>query len=485
MKKILKKPRKAIALLLIFCFAFSGCTQTDDKQESQTLTWYLPGTTMPLQEEVMEQFNNKLSEKYGLKLEIAFIDYGNFETKMQVINAGREKYDLAFTSGWLNDYYKNVSMGSFYDITELLDSAAPKLKDSMPDYVWNAIKVDGKIYAAINWQVQASATGLRVARETLDKYGFNAEQLKTYEDLEPLIKAYVAENSKPANVPGSWKELMLSYGLEDVLSSMSPVATYTWKEGKPVVINQYETPEYLSYIKLRERWKNEGLTQSNLLTATDVYKLEQTQGLLFNNNGGYKPGGDIESSQALGYEQVQLQLSNPVLATGTLMSTMTAVSATSSDPEQAVKFLEIINTDPELYNLLSFGIEGENYEKLSDKKIRILDSKSYTIANWMLGSVANSYILEAMPDTIWEDTKKYNDQATPSQLLGFNANTSPIETELANCANVLSEYMDVFNQGLVSVDEKYPEFISKLKAAGSDKIIAEIQSQIDTWYSNK
>lgn len=487
--KILKKKKSKLKRILLATMAvsllLSGCGKAGNNSETPTLTWYLPGTTLPAQDEVMEEFNRKLSEKYGMKLEIAFIDYGNFETKMQVINAGRENYDLAYTSSWLNDYFKNVAMGSLLDITDLLESNAPKLKASMPDYVWDAIKVDGKIYAAINWQVQASATGLRMEKEYIEHLGISPDKIKKLEDFEPILKAYVGEKSKSANVPGLWKSLMLSYGLSDVLSTTCPASIYFNKEGSPVVVNQYETPEYQSYIKLRENWRKEGLTQGNLLTTEDVYKFEQTKDLLFNTNGTYKPGGDVEASQSLGYDVVQIQMSNPMMTNNNIMATMTGVNAVSSHPEEAVKFLEVINTDKELYNMLSFGIEGKNYEKINDSQIKITDAQSYTITNWMLGSVANSYVLDKMPVTIWDETKKYNEEAVLSPLLGFNVDTSPIETELTNCSNVLSEYSDVFDQGLVSVDEKYPEFIEKLKTAGVDKLVKELQTQIDNWYKTK
>ena len=37
----------------------------------------------------------------------------------------------------------------------------------------------------------------------------------------------------------------------------------------------------------------------------------------------------------------------------------------------------------------------------------------------------------------------------------------------------------------VASEAKYNEFVAKLKAAGSDKIIAEMQKQIDAWKTSK
>ena len=34
---------------------------------------------------------------------------------------------------------------------------------------------------------------------------------------------------------------------------------------------------------------------------------------------------------------------------------------------------------------------------------------------------------------------------------------------------------------MVSVDDKYDEFINKMKKAGSDKVLKEVQRQYDEW----
>lgn len=68
--------------------------------------------------------------------------------------------------------------------------------------------------------------------------------------------------------------------------------------------------------------------------------------------------------------------------------------------------------------------------------------------------------------------------------MGFIADTEPVKTEMANVANVAAEYGDPLEKGLVDPDD--PErglemFRQKLKEAGIEKIVGEIQTQLDTW----
>ncbi len=64
-------------------------------------------------------------------------------------------------------------------------------------------------------------------------------------------------------------------------------------------------------------------------------------------------------------------------------------------------------------------------------------------------------------------------------------NTDAIKTEIASCEAVTTEYLESLAMGAVDLEKTIPELLSKLKAAGSDKIIEEAQKQIDAWKAEK
>ena len=76
-----------------------------------------------------------------------------------------------------------------------------------------------------------------------------------------------------------------------------------------------------------------------------------------------------------------------------------------------------------------------------------------------------------------------NKEASYSPLVGFNFDYSKFELELNNCADVYSEYMTSFIQGIYGdkLDSQYQAFLKKLDQAGAKKIIAEMQRQVDAW----
>ena len=105
--------------------------------------------------------------------------------------------------------------------------------------------------------------------------------------------------------------------------------------------------------------------------------------------------------------------------------------------------------------------------------------------DWMFGNQFNGFYRTGQAAGIWEETIKLNENAVPSVLLGFSFDPTPVKTEIAQTATVTSQYVALLETGSVDADKFLAEFIGKLKKAGSDKIIAEEQKQIDAWKATK
>ena len=81
-----------------------------------------------------------------------------------------------------------------------------------------------------------------------------------------------------------------------------------------------------------------------------------------------------------------------------------------------------------------------------------------------------------------EFIKKVNEEAAPSKLRGFTLDTDPIKMELTQVTAVVGEYKKSLSSGAAADPMGlYEEFQQKLIAAGDDKIVEEIQRQIDEW----
>ena len=123
------------------------------------------------------------------------------------------------------------------------------------------------------------------------------------------------------------------------------------------------------------------------------------------------------------------------------------------------------------------------------------DRADYGYYYWYAAPVGNLTIVNAPEDLIGPDgimlteMMRYNKEAVIPNHMGFVFDIEPVANELAACTNVVMEYRDVLRKGQLSsqeeVDNTVDEFVAKLKANNVDKIVAEVQRQIDDWQSKK
>lgn len=477
------KKRIAAGLALVVTLtSFAGCGEKKGKNGTTEVSWYLSGVKMDQTwDNVWNKVNELMEERYKLKLNINMVDGSNFSQKIQMMNASQESYDLAFTSNWSNDYSTNVANGSLLDITDMLPEITPTLWDSLSEAERKGAAVDGKIYAVPNWQVQARAMGFSFPKELLDKTGMTLDDFNSLEDLEPYYAKVNAIDPEHNSQNGAnWQTVMTNYGYVTVVKEGLPGVINVNKSGKPQIINQFDTPEYLEFCKFTRDLTKKGyfpkVTDNKNYTGTGLVRY--SVGII-----NWKPGIGIEQAKGFKYDVADKQISKAVLSTESILSTMTGIGSNSKNPEEALKVIEIMRTDKEIYNMLSFGLEDVDYEKTADNKIKTLEGSTYGIPNWSIGSVANSYILDGNPDTLWEDTKKFNDSAIVSPLMGFQLNSEPILAELGNCETVLKEYFDLLNQGRIEdVEGTIKKLNEELKTAGVDTVMEYIQGEIDAWW---
>ena len=85
------------------------------------------------------------------------------------------------------------------------------------------------------------------------------------------------------------------------------------------------------------------------------------------------------------------------------------------------------------------------------------------------------------PDNLWDILKKANAAATKSPIFGFSFNPDPVKNEMSAIQNVKDEFVPHLFVGEVDVDSTLAKMNDKLNASGLDKVINEMQKQIDAW----
>lgn len=465
--------------------------QAQDKPEQLSeakLTWYFGGGWPQADQDlVFGEVNKYLKDKINATVDFKPVSWGDYEQKIKVIITAGEDYDLCFTAPWINNYAQNVGKGAFLPLDDLLPKYAPKRWADLSEY-WDAARVNGKIYGFINEQIFARTACISVEKALSDKYNFSATyKVGDLSSLEPFISA-VYKDSPDKFVSISFNDIPETFNMEYISGATAPGAV-TLDDPNFKVFNYFESESFIKYVNLMREWNKKGYLHSN---ETLAKKRDSTgpdwknHKILLEVAGAYKPGVDAEMTAGYGFATSAYPAGIPVLTTSAVIGTMFGISRNSKNPERALMMLDLVNTDAKLYNLISFGIEGTHYTMENGFMVKEGDAANryYPAVPWMFGNQFLANVTKGMPADVWEQTKALNKSAKKSVLFGFTFDPEPVKSEIAKCSAVIDEYRTSINLGLLD-DSKYKEFLDKLKNAGSDTIITEMQKQIDAWKAAK
>ncbi|MEZ4860926.1 MAG: ABC transporter substrate-binding protein [Caldilineaceae bacterium] len=444
---------------------------------------------------VQDALNEILHEKIGVDLTLEPIDFGAYNDKMQLRLAAGEPCDIIFTAPWINSYTNNVANDVLLPLDDLLQTEAPGLWASMPASTWDAARIKGKIYAVINQQIFPKPWGVHVRTDLLEKYNFSLDNVKRWEDMEPFLEAVRdGEGITPVYSADQGSSMFRAtyYGFDPLDDGIGFIAVKADDETMKVV-NVLETPEYREAANLTKKWVDAGFFSSSPPSA-DEAGANFRAGLYAMGYHVEKPGNDIESETMYGWKFTIKNLTVPlILDTAGATATLNAICKTSAHPIEAMRVLELLNTDPVVYNLLARGIEGAHWVWVDQANKVIGYPEGVTAAtstydpntDWEFGNQFNAYYRDARQVGAWEKTKEMNDTAFPSVALGFVVDRTPIQTEIAQVTAILKELSTPIANGFVAYDDGMPELLDKINAAGAQTIIDEVQRQLNEWAAAK
>ncbi len=286
--------------------------------------------------------------------------------------------------------------------------------------------------------------------------------------------------------PAFWRDQYWGYDpLDDGIAFMGMRADDT----SLTPVNYLETEEFKAAADLTKKWYDAGFFPKEPAPA-DEARAAFSAGLFAMGYHVEKPGNDVEMQAMHGFEFESKNLTDPlILDTAGATATLNGICATSKHGEAAMQVLELFNTDADIYNLLSHGIQGMHWvwEDEANKVMTFpegvtAESSSYAPnTDWMFGNQFNAFYRDAAQVGAWEATKEMNDTAFPSEALGFVVDRQPIETEIAQTKAVWDEFVKPIYNGWVSFDENAPEALEKLNEAGAQVILDEVASQLQEW----
>lgn len=517
----MKKRIGCLILVLTFIFVFAACG--NDSGTSQTTTPQAASTqaasTQPETSKldpvelvmaftqitatpkdlqlVNDEINKITKEKINATIKMMPISISQYGQQIRLMLAGKEKLDLlsggTLAPGIVFDLANQVANGQLYPLNDLLDKYGQGIKDALGDYI-DAASIDGKIYEVATVRDMAQSDSIAIRKDLVEKYGIDTSKIKSLTDLEPIFE--IIKEKEPGMVPYHFNQdatgtisNIRTIGGDNLGDNYGVLVNMQDKELK--VVNWFETPEYKSLIELARKWYKADYVSKSAATLTETSQARVKADTLFSYMQAWKPGID---------SQVIKQCEKPMMTVPIDQATATTAGVTSfgwvipnyaKNPERSMMFLNLMYSDAEIVNLIDWGIEGKHYVKQPDGTIDFPqgvtnETNGYAMnQGFVFGNQLLSHVFKGDDPTLWKQMDEFNKSAIKSVALGFMFNNEPVKTEIAAVTNVFNEYSRPLETGSIDPAVKLPEFISKLKAAGIDKIIAEKQKQLDEWAKKK
>ena len=476
--------KKTWSLILTLVLVLTlGAGAACAEEPVRKIIWWVYGEAPIDTRLVVEKANAYSREKIGVEVELIFKTDEQFNTDM----GADTYYDMTFTSDWCNSFAVNAFDERFYDITELVRTAAPALYACIDQVYWEtAGSVNGRIYAVPTLKDMASEQYFRFDKDRYEAIGITIPEEMEFRDLEPMLKAY------REHYDDVYPLMLARGGLTGMTNSCqwivgsylcSPYAL-AGTERENQIIPFWEDEELMERYRLLHRWYTLGYINPDAAT-TETIGADIRAGV---RSGSAWKGYYTGYSSWAGINVEGSRYAGPNMSVATMRGAMNAINAAASE-EQAVaclRYLELLNTDRDFRDILRFGVEGVHFNYIvNDQGKRVAERTEQGAANWSMdgfvtGSVRNaSCSSDSYYD--WDEIYEGYKHARVSTLGAFTFNRADVEAECAACGAVMAKYTAELLTGTMDIDAMLPTIREELKTAGIESVQAEAQRQLDEY----
>ena len=482
----MKKTRiLALLLCLVMLSAmFVGCTPIKNLGKPYEITWYNLSSLSKDNDKVFAKVSEYTKDKIGVTVKYMPLPGAEFKQKVPLLLASKEKIDMIFTASYQN-FTTNVANGYYMELNDLIEKYGKELKKTVPEYFWNGTTVKGKIYAVPTTKEAAHHWVLTYQEALAKKYNLDMSKITKIEDIEPMLK--VIKENEPDKYPlyytaGGSLFNLLPY---DSVIDMEVPGAFDVDTGVPTIVNQYDTDKAKQYFATVRDFYEKGYVRKDIDSVKELRDVENTDKYFMGLAATLPYLEDVmKKSTKFPFNWIY-SASYPIMSQGDLMGSMQAIPASCENPEAVMKFINLLNTDKYLRNLVAYGIQDEHYVKTADNEydlpegIKSPNDNSYSTYNFTIGNMFLTYIRKGTPQDLWAKYDEFTKSAKKSPGLGFVFDGANYTNQMAEIRNVYNEYMPSLLTGAVDPNVKLPQALAKFKLAGLDEVIKAAQAQYD------
>ena len=469
--------KKVLSLVLALCLIL-GMASFASAQEIVTLRWVAVGGGMPANYDAWAaKVNPYLAEKIGVNIDMEVVSWGDWGNRRGVIVNTNEPYDIMF--GDSGSYNTDVKLGAFLDISDLVATAAPKLKELIPESYWDACRIDGKVFAVPTYKDSSQSQYFVWDQAVLDELKLDASNVHDLKHATPLltaIKDAKGEASFPLATSATASYVLFQY---DQMNAGLPAIGVRYDDQSAKVVPVYEQADIMESLTTLHEWYNAGIINSDSSTLPEAPSYRAcfvAQGWPSAAKTTWGPG--------MGIEAVAYQYKDTIVSNDTVRGSLNSISVNCEHPDKALAFLELLNTDTWLRDSFYYGLEGDNWQYTDTGRVH-KNNTDWTMAGYTQGTFFQVTPTDDVEINQWDEVKALNEGAKPSVLLGFTFDTTKVQDQIASCTEIHKRYSGEILTAAADPAVAVPQMMDEMRAAGFDEIVAEAQAQVDAFMAAK
>lgn len=487
--------KRGLCVFLALLFLCAGCGKdtneaagdgAESTDQEVTLTWVYFSAYGEIAEETLQELNRLLKEKYHCSYTVT-VDPVGLEDARDVTDYKRlvwERYeakeatDILFIgasyAGEVPAYNQAVQDGMLLPLTSMLmeTESGQRLYHAFSEAYWTTMQYGEDIYGYRTANEQLVFDSVWMANP-LYVSDFSEKENVSLEDVKSALEELADRNEVPSGVCGLYVDPTALCSMEGYI----PVrygfhGLYFVQEN-----DHYRAISAAEEERLMQDWRT--IRECREL-CDDFTENPYTQFL----NGNFAFAVTSCNLKNL-YDgrylcdtiltDVEVFFSKPQAAIYAL-NAVTGIASWSEHPEEALEFLSLVATEPELSNLLTYGIEGKHYQ------VDPVTGNLVILQNGGMGPYAQTTIANKMitlptglePENKAEIYAERNESVEFSPEVLYGLHTLYCDPDIMAIVAVYEKYSGLWDGDYADVDQTVEQLRQELEEAGIEEVLHKL-----------
>jgi len=481
---------------------------------AQVTIWFMGGSVVD-DSDVIEAANARLAT-LGVNVTINPIWTGGWsmgDPAQVALDTGDTSIDIFWTGSWGLDFWVNSRVGNFVRLDDpnnnLLEQYGQDMYRAVPQALWDAFTTDGPsgfgVYGMPGYKDYAQLYAWDVNNTRLEELGFEFDSLFDMDGLNYDVLFDPQFEAAMVAAKEMYGDTFFPFAIEpELLARAASNADYDLtglhafhfgfdpsnpaNPVDPTIGLNLENDLYLRVLERLHQFWNQGFIDPRMAIpgeASTVLVEARNAGEYLFSQIVYAYGHGASASADRGIDARFPPLSRPIVSSVSAAGSGFAISVYSRNQEAAMRFMNAWYTDSELAIILAEGIEGTHWTADANGLIVLNDDARANYSPWRFG-MGNIFVLtprETDGVGYFERFQEYNAAGIATSLVGFTFDNSAVGSEMAALTGVVDQFHQALTVGALDPATTVPQYLEALQANGIDRVLEELNAQLQAFYA--